>query len=75
MRHGGKAMDAQSPNLDNGARVGQYTHNGNAWQQWQFQDAGSGCWRIISRHGGKRRGTDGRDGLATLLHEPAQRTP
>jgi endoglucanase len=53
VRHSGKAMDVQSPNTDNGARVGQYTYNGNAWQQWQFQDAGSGYWRIISRHSGK----------------------
>jgi endoglucanase len=53
VRHSGKAMDVQSPNTDNGARVGQYTYNGNAWQQWQFQDAGSGYWRIVSRHSGK----------------------
>ena len=46
-------MDVQSPNTDNGARVDQYTYNGNAWQQWQFQDAGSGYWRIISRNSGK----------------------
>lgn len=53
VRHSGKAMDVQSPNTDNGARVGQYTYNGNAWQHWRFQDAGSGYWRIISRHSGK----------------------
>ncbi|GAA2372405.1 carbohydrate-binding protein [Catellatospora methionotrophica] len=53
VRHSGKAMDVQSPNTDNSARVGQYTYNGNAWQQWQFSDAGSGYWRIVSRHSGK----------------------
>ncbi|MEV1111657.1 RICIN domain-containing protein [Micromonospora sp. NPDC049751] len=53
VRHSGKAMDVQSPNTNNGARVGQYTYGGNAWQQWQFQDAGSGYWRIISRNSGK----------------------
>ncbi|WP_245712873.1 RICIN domain-containing protein [Micromonospora nigra] len=53
VRHSGKAMDVQSPNTDNGARVGQYTYGGSAWQQWQFQDAGSGYWRIVSRHSGK----------------------
>jgi hypothetical protein len=53
VRHSGKAMDVQQPNTDNGARVGQYTYDGNAWQQWQFQDAGNGYWRIISRHSGK----------------------
>ncbi len=53
MRHSGKAMDVQQPNTANGARVGQYTYGGNAWQQWQFQDAGSGYWRLVSRHSGK----------------------
>ena len=53
VRHSGKVMDVQSPNTNDGARVGQYTYGGNAWQQWQFQDAGSGYWRIISRHSGK----------------------
>ncbi|MFY1620342.1 RICIN domain-containing protein [Micromonospora sp. WMMD736] len=53
VRHSGKSMDVQSPNMNNGARVGQYTYGGNAWQQWQFQDAGSGYWRIISRNSGK----------------------
>lgn len=53
VRHSGKAMDVQQPNTDDGARVGQYAYNGNAWQQWRFQDAGSGYWRLISRHSGK----------------------
>ncbi|MEV5495405.1 RICIN domain-containing protein [Nonomuraea fuscirosea] len=53
VRHSGKAMDVQQPNTDNGARVGQYTYLGNAWQQWRFQDAGGGYWRIVSRHSGK----------------------
>ncbi|MFC4532122.1 RICIN domain-containing protein [Sphaerisporangium dianthi] len=53
VRHSGKAMDVQQPNTSNGARVGQYTYGGNAWQQWRFQDAGSGYWRIISRLSGK----------------------
>ncbi len=52
-RHSGKAMDVQQPNTSNGARVGQYTYGGNAWQQWKFQDAGGGYWRIVSRHSGK----------------------
>ncbi|MEO3892400.1 RICIN domain-containing protein [Nonomuraea sp. B5E05] len=53
VRHSGKAMDVQQPNTDNGARVGQYTYNGNAWQQWQFQDAGSGYFQLRARHSGK----------------------
>ncbi|MGM1062216.1 RICIN domain-containing protein [Saccharothrix sp. Mg75] len=52
-RHSGKAMDVQQPNADNGARVVQYAYGGNAWQQWQFQDAGGGYWRVVSRHSGK----------------------
>ncbi|WP_083958512.1 RICIN domain-containing protein [Herbidospora mongoliensis] len=53
VRHSGKAMDVQQPNTNNGARVSQYSYGGNAWQQWQFQDAGSSYWRVISRHSGK----------------------
>jgi endoglucanase len=53
VRHSGKTMGLQQATADNGARVGQYTYGGNAWQQWQFSDAGSGYWRIISRHSGK----------------------
>ncbi|MDR6592572.1 RICIN domain-containing protein [Saccharothrix longispora] len=53
VRHSGKAMDVQQPNTDNGARVGQHAYDGNAWQQWRFQDAGSGYWRLVSRHSGK----------------------
>ncbi|RGA06386.1 glycosyl hydrolase family 5 [Microbispora triticiradicis] len=52
-RHSGKAMDVQQASTNNSARIDQYTYNGNAWQQWRFQDAGSGYWRIISRHSGK----------------------
>jgi hypothetical protein len=52
-RHSGLAMDVRQPNTDNGARVGQYTYHGNAWQQWYVEDAGGGYWRIVSRHSGK----------------------
>ncbi|MFI5833431.1 RICIN domain-containing protein [Micromonospora sp. NPDC051300] len=53
VRHSGKAMDVQSPNTENGARVGQYTYAGNPWQQWRFADAGGGWWRLVSRHSGR----------------------
>ena len=53
VRHSGKTMGLQQATADNGARVGQYTYSAGAWQQWQFQDAGSGYWRIVSRHSGK----------------------
>ncbi|MFB9675211.1 RICIN domain-containing protein [Streptosporangium vulgare] len=52
-RHSGKAMDVQGASTNDSARVDQYTYNGNAWQQWQFQDVGSGYWRIVNRHSGK----------------------
>ncbi len=53
VRHSGKAMGLAQATADNGARVGQHTYNGTAWQQWRFQDAGNGYWRILNRHSGK----------------------
>jgi hypothetical protein len=52
-RNSGKVMDVQNPNLNDGARVGQYTANGGAWQDWQFVDVGSGYFNIVSRNSGK----------------------
>jgi hypothetical protein len=52
-RNSGKVMDVQNPNTSDGAKVGQYTANGGAWQDWQFVDKGSGYFNIVSRHSGK----------------------
>jgi hypothetical protein len=52
-RNSGKVIDVQNPNTSDGAKVGQWTWNGGNWQQWYFQDAGSGYFRIVSRHSGK----------------------
>ena len=52
-RNSTKLMDVQNPNLNDGAKVGQYTANGGAWQKWQFVDAGSGYFNIISQNSGK----------------------
>jgi hypothetical protein len=52
-RNSGKLMDVQNPNLNDGAKVGQYTANGGLWQKWQFVDAGSGYFNIISQNSGK----------------------
>jgi hypothetical protein len=52
-RNSGKVADVQNPNLDNGARIGQWAWNGNNWQQWQFVDKGGGYFNIVSRHSGK----------------------
>ena len=52
-RNSGKLMDVQNPNMNDGAKVGQYTANGGAWQQWQFVDKGSGYFNIVSKNSGK----------------------
>ncbi|WP_168209206.1 RICIN domain-containing protein [Agromyces intestinalis] len=52
-RHSGLVLDVQNPNTSNGAKVGQYAWNGGAWQQWKFEDAGSGYVRIRSVHSNK----------------------
>ncbi|MBY8870676.1 family 43 glycosylhydrolase [Micromonospora sp. PLK6-60] len=52
-RNSGQVMDVQQPNLDNLAVIGQWTSNGNAWQQWRFLDAGNGTVRLQSVHSGK----------------------
>jgi hypothetical protein len=52
-RNSSKVMDVQNPNLNDGARVGQYTPNGGLWQNWQFVDVGSGYFNIISQNSGK----------------------
>jgi hypothetical protein len=52
-RNSSKVIDVQQPNLDNGARIGQWAWGGNNWQQWQFVDRGGGYFNIVSRHSGK----------------------
>ncbi|MGI5186906.1 RICIN domain-containing protein [Promicromonospora sp. CA-289599] len=52
-RHSGLVMDVQNPNLNNNARVGQYAWNGENWQRWTFEDAGSGYVRLRSVHSNK----------------------
>ena len=52
-RNSGKVIDVQNPNTSDGAAVGQWAWSGNNWQQWRFEDAGSGYFRIVSRHSGK----------------------
>ncbi|MCZ7422660.1 family 43 glycosylhydrolase [Verrucosispora sp. WMMA2121] len=52
-RNSGQVVDVQQPNLDNLAVIGQWSSNGNAWQQWRFLDAGNGNVRLQSVHSGK----------------------
>jgi hypothetical protein len=52
-RHSGKCLDVQNPNTSDGARIGQFTCNGQAWQTWEFRDAGGGFVNLVSQHSGK----------------------
>ncbi|MEV5817913.1 family 43 glycosylhydrolase [Micromonospora haikouensis] len=52
-RNSGQVMDVQSPNLNDLAVIGQWTSNGNAWQQWRFNDAGNGNVTLQSVNSGK----------------------
>jgi non-reducing end alpha-L-arabinofuranosidase len=51
-RNSGKVLDVQQPNTSAGANVGQFTANGQPWQDWQFIDAGGGFFTIVSRNSG-----------------------
>jgi hypothetical protein len=51
-RNSGKVMDVQQPNTSAGANVGQFTANGQPWQDWQFVDVGGGFFNIVSRNSG-----------------------
>lgn len=51
-RHSGKAMDVYNLATTAGSGIAQFTRNDGNWQQWQFVDAGSGWYKIRSRHSG-----------------------
>ncbi|GAA4966371.1 RICIN domain-containing protein [Actinoplanes utahensis] len=51
-RNSGKAMDVYDLATTAGAGIAQFTRNDGNWQQWQFVDAGSGYYKIKSRHSG-----------------------
>ncbi len=51
-RNSGKAMDVYNLATTAGAGIAQFTRNDGNWQQWQFVDAGSGYYKIKSRHSG-----------------------
>src|SRR5437868_3309847 len=38
--HSGKCMDVQATNTADGAKIGQWTCNGNPWQNWSLVDKG-----------------------------------
>lgn len=51
-RNSGKAMDVYNLATSAGAGINQFSRNDGNWQQWQFVDAGSGYYKIRSRHSG-----------------------
>lgn len=52
-RHSGKCADVVSASMANGAEIAQYTCNGNANQEWRFEDLGNGYHRVTAVHSGK----------------------
>ncbi|WP_433688839.1 family 43 glycosylhydrolase [Micromonospora carbonacea] len=52
-RNSGQVIDVQAPNLNDLAVIGQWTSNGNPWQQWRFNDAGNGNVTLQSVNSGK----------------------
>ncbi|MFD1147897.1 family 43 glycosylhydrolase [Saccharothrix hoggarensis] len=52
-RHSGKVLEVFNQGTANGAPIGQWARNNNAWQQWQFVDSGGGYYRLRSVHSGK----------------------
>ncbi|GIG88293.1 family 43 glycosylhydrolase [Plantactinospora endophytica] len=52
-RNSGKALDVYNLATNDGAPINQYARNDGNWQQWRFLDAGSGYYKVQSRHSGK----------------------
>ena len=52
-RHSGKAIDLYNFSTADGAPIVQWARNDGNQQQWQFVDAGSGYYKLRSRHSGK----------------------
>ncbi len=51
--HSGKCMDVQAPNTADGSKIGQWTCNGNPWQNWSLVDKGGGYYNVVSQNSGK----------------------
>lgn len=49
----GRAADVSAGSTADGADVLQWSWNGGANQQWQFQDAGAGYSRVVNRNSGR----------------------
>jgi len=51
--HSNKLMEIENSSTADAAAVRQWSSTGCQCQQFRFEDAGSGYWRIIARHSGK----------------------
>jgi len=51
--HSSKLMEVTGNSTADGATITQYSSTGCQCQQFRFESAGSGYWRIIARHSGK----------------------
>ena len=52
-RNSGKVLEVFNQGTADGANIGQWARNDNAWQQWRFVDSGGGYYRLRSVHSGK----------------------
>ena len=49
----GQALDVSGVSTANGANIQIWAWNGGNNQQWRFENAGNGYWKIIARHSNK----------------------
>ncbi|MBT8226719.1 MAG: RICIN domain-containing protein [Dactylosporangium sp.] len=52
-RNSGKVIDVADTSTEDGALIQQWSRNDGYWQQFRFESAGTGYWRIVARHSGK----------------------
>ncbi|MDO3681008.1 cellulase family glycosylhydrolase [Paenibacillus ehimensis] len=52
-QHSGKNLDVEGGRTTDGAKVQQWTDNGNAQQKWKVIDVGSGYYKLIVQSSGK----------------------
>jgi hypothetical protein len=49
----GQSLDVSGVSTANGANIHIWAWNGGNNQQWRFENAGDGYWKIIARHSNK----------------------
>ncbi|WP_438435261.1 fibronectin type III domain-containing protein [Gorillibacterium sp. sgz500922] len=52
-RHSGKNLDVEGGSAADGAKVQQWTDNGNAQQKWKVVDVGGGYYKLLAESSGK----------------------